>query len=282
MSGIEELKAALEEINAIPEESWVEALPERKRRELEFHDRDRDRSRQSELSPEERKTYYGNRKYYDTTDLSKSYVDHWIGSHAPGKVFLDYACGNGANAIAAAQAGAALSIGLDISPISIQNARADARKAGVSNATVFVQADAENTKLPDHCVDLVICNGMLHHLDLSVAFPELQRILAPGGKLLAYEALNYNPLIKLYRSLTPAMRTDWEKHHILSMKQVRYAREFFDIGEIRFWHITSVLGAHARWLLPALNSVDQLLTKLPLVRLMAWIFTFELLSKKQS
>jgi ubiquinone/menaquinone biosynthesis C-methylase UbiE len=188
---------------------------------------------------------------------------------------LDYACGNGASAIKAAKAGASLSIGIDISPVSVNNARNDA--GGLSNCT-FVQADAENTKLPNHSVDFVLCSGMLHHLDLSYAFPELRRILAPGGRILAVEALDYNPLIKLYRKLTPDMRTEWEKAHILSLEDVRFAERFFAVGEVRYWHILSIASPHMPPLFPLLDGLDNILTRIPLVRLMAWIFTFELLA----
>ena len=145
--------------------------------------------------------------------------------------------------------------------------------------TWFVQADAENTLLPDNSIDVVICSGMLHHLDLSYAFPELRRILRPGGRILAMEALNYNPAIKLYRYLTPGMRTDWEKAHILSFKDIRFARRFFTVANIKYWHIASVIAPYTRMMgtLSALNWIDKYVTRIPLVRLMAWIFTFELI-----
>lgn len=278
-----DLRAKLESINRISDQEWMDSLNERKRLELEFHDRDRDRKRIDELKEQDQDTFerfYGNRKYYDATIDSKMYVDDWISNHAPGKVFLDYACGNGEGAIRAAKAGAALAIGLDISAISVNNARADAAAAGVSANTVFIQADAENTKLPDASIDYILCRGMLHHLDLSYAFPELRRIMAKNGKLLAVEALDYNPLIKLYRKLTPAMRTDWEKAHILSLKDLRFARRFFDIGDVKYWHITSIAGPHMRPLMPMLFGLDRLLTSVPLIRLMAWIFRFELKSTR--
>jgi SAM-dependent methyltransferase len=139
-----------------------------------------------------------------------------------------------------------------------------------------LQADAENTELPENSIDTIICSGMLHHLDLSYAFPELRRILAPGGRILAIEALNYNPLIKLYRYLTPAMRTDWEKKHILSLKDLKFAKRFFRVQNIRYWHIVSILAPYMKFMLHAFNRVDSFLTKIPLINLMAWIFTFEL------
>lgn len=49
-------------------------------------------------------------------------------------------------------------------------------------------------------------------------FDVLRRILKPNGVILAVEALDYNPMIKLYRIMTPEMRTEWEKAHILSYK----------------------------------------------------------------
>lgn len=275
---IPELRQQLDELARIPSAAWLNSLNERKRKELEFHDQNRDRQLVESLDKDTYERFYGNKKYYAATESSKQYVDEWIARNARGHVFLDYACGNGVNAIKAAKAGASLSIGIDISPVSVANASADAAKVGVSNA-VFVQADAENTKLPDHSVDVIICSGMLHHLDLSYAFPELRRILAPGGKILAVEALDYNPLIKLYRHLTPAMRTEWEKAHILSLKDVRFAERFFTLGEMRYWHITSIAMAHAPLLAPLFGAIDHVLTRLPGMQLMAWIFTFELVSK---
>ncbi|CAG0928132.1 27-O-demethylrifamycin SV methyltransferase [Rhodocyclaceae bacterium] len=273
------LSQSLDRLAAIPDEEWLKSLDDRKRKELEFHDRDRDRQLIQTLDGDTYEKFYGNKKYYRATELSKAYVDSWIARHAPGKVFLDYACGNGANAIKAAKAGARLAIGIDISSISVRNARQDAEAAGVSDRCRFVQADAENTQLPDSRMDVIICSGMLHHLDLSFAFPELARILAVDGRLLAVEALDYNPLIKLYRNLTPDMRTEWEKAHILSLKDVRLAQEFFRLGEVRYWHILSIAGGKVPALLPMLNAIDRVVTRIPVIQLLAWIFTFELRSK---
>jgi ubiquinone/menaquinone biosynthesis C-methylase UbiE len=280
MRDIQELRARLAEIAKIPDGEWMRSLNERKRSELDFHDRHRDTSKAKDLDADTYDRIYGNVKYYGATELSVRYLETWIARHARGRVFLDYACGNGEDAIRAAKAGAALAIGIDISSVSVENARRSAAAQGVSENTCYVQADAENTHLPDGSVDVIMCSGMLHHLDLSCAFPELCRILAPGGRILAHEALNCNPVIQWYRDRTPGMRTEWEKEHILGLKDLDYARRFFDLGEVRFWHITSILGAHAGPLMPLFNGVDRVLTRIPLVQRMAWMFSFELLSKK--
>jgi len=274
------IQSALNEIDRISDEEWLGSLNERKRKELEFHDQDRDRASVSSMDGDTYERFYGNKKYYTATGLSKDYVRAWIDENAVGKVFLDYACGNGVNGIAAAKAGAALSIGIDISRVSVQNARADAKEAGVEKNTRFIQGDAENTRLPDNSIDTAICSGMLHHLDLSHAFPELQRILVPGGKILAIEALDYNPMIKLYRWRTPAMRTEWEAAHILSLKDVKFAKKFFNVNDLRYWHITSILAPHLSFVPHSIfNSLDAMLTRLPFIKLMAWMFTFELIKK---
>ena len=281
VSRLDNLLAAIADIEKIPDHQWKVSLTGRKLAELEFHDRDRDRAKIETLDKDTFERFYGNRKYYGATSASRDYVTRWIASESPGKIFLDYACGNGANARLAAKAGAALAIGIDISPVSVANAASDAEAESLTANTRFFQADAENTKLPDESVDRVICSGMLHHLDLSYAFPELRRILAPGGKILCVEALDYNPAIKLYRYLTPAMRTEWEAAHILSLKDVRFGERFFKIGETRYWHIVGIMAPHFKRFAPLLHGIDKILTKIPGTQLMAWIFTFELLKREE-
>lgn len=281
---IDELRVELDQINRIGNEKWLGSLDARKRAELEFHNRDRDPEFQKAAAADSDtyEKFYGNKKYYAATRRSQEYTERWIQRHARGKVFLDYACGNGINAIRAAKAGANLAIGLDISDVSVANARNAAASAGVSSNTCFVQADCENTRLPDGSIDTIVCSGMLHHLDLSFAFPELRRILAPGGRTLGIEALDYNPVIKLYRRMTPDMRTEWEKAHILSMRDLAFARRFFTIGEMKFWHITSYVAGRVPFLLAPLEIFDRILGQIPLVRLMAWIFTFELIKMESN
>ena len=282
MVSLEELVERLKTLENISNDEWLATLDQRKLKELEFHDIHRDKSRTEALDKDTYEKFYGNTKYYQATGLSRAYVENWIDTQARDKIFLDYACGNGSYAIRAAKAGAKQSIGIDISSVSVANARKSAAQENLSSNTFFVQADCENTGLPDASIDVVICSGMLHHLDLSYAFPELRRILAPGGRILGVEALDYNPLIKLYRYLTPEMRTEWEKAHILDLSDIRFAERFFDLGEIKYWHLLSIVAPKISLsLLPFLNGVDRILTQVPFLQLMAWIFTFELIKPEK-
>lgn len=178
----------------------------------------------------------------------------------------------------AAKNGASLALGFDISDVSVQNCREAAQQRGLTN-TRFFQADAENTMLPNDSIDRMICSGKLHHLDLSYAFPEIRRILKPGGKVLAVEALDYNPAIKLYRMMTPDMRTDWEKAHILKLRDLTFADRFFEVRNIRYWHVIGYLGALAKPLAKPLDMIDGTLERIPLLNRMAWTFTFELVKR---
>ena len=282
---IEKLTAALHEIDKKTNEQWMATLDARKVAELEFHDRDRDPAR---AVPEAGGTAdTANKKYYSTVGLSRSHESDWIRHHAKGRVFLDYACGNGDHAIAAALAGAALTIGVDISSVSIENCRQRAVEASVAEKTFFVQGDCENTGLPSNSVDLVIGDGILHHLDLSYVFPELRRVMRPGGRYYGREALNYNPVIKLYRQLTPSMRTEWEKRHILSLRDLRFAKHFFEVRNVRYWHLCSILVTALRntrafkGALTVANGLDSVLLRVPPISLMAWMFSFELVKREE-
>jgi ubiquinone/menaquinone biosynthesis C-methylase UbiE len=267
----------INEIDKISDREWKTDLVERKLRELEFHDRNREQSRVEKiLGSRAYEKFYGNKKYYSVTKRSKQYVKDWIAKESRDKIFLDYACGDGGNAIFAAQAGAALSLGFDISGVSVSNARSAAAATGLGDNIRFFQADAENTKLPDNSTDSIVCSGMLHHLDLSYAFPELRRILKPGGKVLAVEALDYNPAIKVYRFLTPDMRTEWEKAHILNLSDVEFASRFFEVQEVRYWHVAGYAAGKFPRLFPILDRFDLALEKIPYLQRMAWIFTFVL------
>lgn len=290
-STLEDMLSSLRELaNETTSSQWYKSLNQRKRAELEFHNRDRDSNFQASITKSEKSKYYGNKKYYLTTGESQRFIHNWLVEHCKDKVVLDYACGDGAmSCFIASETEALFTVGLDISDVSIENARGQVDNLDLREKVFFIQGDCENTKLPDNTFDIIYCCGMLHHLDLSYAFPEMRRILKPGGKIIAVEALAYNPLIRLYRILTPEMRTEWEKKHILSLSDITFARRFFSVGEIRYWHITSMLAApfskHEKvqfLLLKIFNSLDFILTRIPFVQLLAWQFTFELIKETES
>jgi ubiquinone/menaquinone biosynthesis C-methylase UbiE len=277
----EALLSAMQRVERANDEEWYRSLESRKQQESEFHDKMRDEAQIEKLGRDQYEEFFSNHRFYRTAALSRQYFFDWVSRHSPGKIVLDFACGDGDVAMRAAEAGAELAIGLDISGVSVRLARKAAEARGLTARTRFLRADCENTGLPPDSVDVVICAGVLHHLDVHRAFPEIERILAPGGRVIAFEALSYNPLITLYRNRNAHQRTEWEKAHILSLREVRLAGRWFDLGEIRYFHMCSILGVWLPGLLPLMNGVDRILTRIPLLQRMSWMFTFELLSKKR-
>ena len=81
---------------------------------------------------------------------------------------------------------------------------------------------------------------------------------------------------------TPEQRTEWEKAHILSKKDIRFAERFFVISDIRFWHLMVLFTVF----LPKskitdlvedfLHGIDNLLMRIPYIKWLGWQFTFEL------
>lgn len=257
---------------------WVDELEDRKREEAEFHDQ----YRAGHVN--EQHGTSSNHRFYEAASIVSDYRDAWVKKWAgvAPATFLDFACGDGLLTIQAAAAGAKAALGIDISEISVRNAAETAARAGVSDRARFLQRDCEDTGLPSNAFSACLCYGMLHHLDLTRAFPELNRIMRPGGRVLCVEALAYNPVIQLYRNRTPHLRTDWEKRHILSMREVRFAKQWFNVENVRFFLMASPLatflpaGPVRRGGIALAQFVDSVATRIPGLQLWSWQFAFEL------
>ena len=118
---------------------------------------------------------------------------------------LDYGCGIGASLIKVAKYKPKKITGIDISEVSIQKAK-DRIKELNNDIELFVD-NCEKTKFNNNQFDVVYGTGILHHLKFSKCLDEILRILKPGGKFIFLEPLGTNPIINLYRKLTPNSRT---------------------------------------------------------------------------
>jgi hypothetical protein len=224
-------------------DDWVSALETRKQEEATFHDAYRADHWDDSVHES------GNLRFYQAAEPMSRFLRAWIGRECRDKTVLDYACGGG---------------------------------AGFGQVTRFLQRDCEATQLPSESFDRILCLGMLHHLDLRRAFPELHRLLRAGGKILCVEALHYNPAIRLYRRLTPQYRTGWESEHILSLRDVRYARQWFEVESMRYFCLASPLftllpvGRLRRVGIAIGHALDAVFTRTPGLQLWSWQFAFEL------
>lgn len=252
-------------------------MEERKQKEAEFHDLIRNKATLAD--PAQREYYTANRKFYSITRASRSYFEGWIRERCPGKRVLDFGCGDGEYALFAAQHHAT-AVGVDISPVSVENARSEARRRGLVDRCTFAVQDVEALEFPDGSFDLVCESGVLHHLDLDKAYAEMARVLKPGGQVICTETLVHNPLIHWYRKRTPHLRTEYEVQHILGVPQILKARDYFDSVDIKFFHLASLLAVPWRNtpvfkpLLLVLEVVDAALLSLPGIQRQAWIAVY--------
>ncbi len=120
---------------------------------------------------------------------------------------LDYGCGWGESSVEYYLAGANVT-GIDVSGRFIEAANESFIAKGFdSNRYEFIKMDAHKLQFADESFDFVVGDGILHHLDASIALSEIYRVLKPGGKVILFEPLAGHPLLKLFRLLTPQART---------------------------------------------------------------------------
>ncbi len=256
----------------------------RKEEERQFHNKIRDEKLKE--NKEDYRVFSANKKFYLTNRKSRDFVHSWLLTNCRGKKVLDYCCGNGETAIFLAKNGIE-TVGIDISDISVNNFREFAKKEGVEGKATFLVMDAEATQFPDNYFDVVVCLGVLHHLDTSKAFKEIFRIVKPTGSVLCDEPLAYNLVFQLYRKLTPHLRTKWEAKHILSKADIAVSQRYFNKVETNFFHLFSLAAAafrnsrHFETILGILDKIDTVLLRLPLIKWWSWQIVFILSEPKK-
>lgn len=248
-------------------------MGDRKLEESQFHDMLR--SAELRRDPERYRIYTANKKFYAINRKSRSFFDDYLIGHCAGRRVLDYGCGDGRYALLAAQHGAH-AVGVDVSAVSVENARAEAARQGLADRTAFHVMDGEALEFADDSFDIVCEAGVLHHVDLGRAMAQITRVLTPSGQAICAEALGHNPLFQAYRRLTPHLRTRWEVDHIVRRRDILDSARRFRRCELRFFHLASLAAVLLRdtrpfdAVLSGLERVDDVLLRLPGLRWYAW------------
>lgn len=139
-----------------------------------------------------------------TTYLCLDWLDRYLQS---GQSVIDYGCGSGILAIAAARLGASNVTGVDIDAQALQTSRYNARQNGVHAR--FVDADAPDIE----AADVVIANILSS--PLKVLAPLLSGLTCSGGRLVLSGILEAqaDELMSIYRPwfemLPAASREGW-------------------------------------------------------------------------
>ena len=256
-------------------------MEKRKIDEIEFHNV----VRNTALKQDDHlyRYFWSNRKFYSIDGKRKKFVEEWLSERIPGKHILDYCSGNGVMSVWLAKHGAAKSIGIDLSNVSIENAKELSSEEGLEGRCEFLVMDAEQMQFPDSSFDVVYERGVLHHLDLGKAYSEISRVLRPDGECICIESLRHNPVMQWYRRKTPQLRTKWEVEHILGKNEIECARNYFNKVEILgFFYLFSLLAVpfgNKKTFDPVLNvfsAVDDIVLRLPFVKWLAWQVVFTL------
>jgi ubiquinone/menaquinone biosynthesis C-methylase UbiE len=250
-------------------------MDKRKLEEIEFHET---RRTYEQADPNYLKRY-PNLKLYSIVRKTTNFRREWLGQRCQNKRSLVYGCGMGADTFDLARANSKV-VGIDLSTLSLGIARQRAVKEGVDRNSAFCAMDCESLGFPDNCFDIVVAAGVLHHLDLPKAYSEIARVLKPNGSALCVEPLRNNPIIHLYRRLTPHLRTAWEARHILDLKQVKSAHRYFGKLDIRHHHLFTLAAVPFRTrrifnpLLSFLEAIDSVALRIPFIRTQAWQVIF--------
>lgn len=119
-----------------------------------------------------------------------------------GKRILDLGCGSGFLSSLLAANGAMVDA-VDVSQASLDVARWRAEVSGVADRIRFHRAPAEALDFGDGSFDAACGMFVLHHLDLSLAAPELCRVLRPGAPAAFIETSAGSGILMAARRLLP-------------------------------------------------------------------------------
>ena len=100
---------------------------------------------------------------------------------------LDVGCGVATTAIEIARRHGARVTAVDISPLMLERAAANARAAGVADLVTLTSGDILALPYGDAAFDVVIAEAVTMFTDRPKAAAELARVTRPGGRVLATE-----------------------------------------------------------------------------------------------
>ena len=134
---------------------------------------------------------------------------------SPGNKILDVATGTGIIAIAASEivGEQGIIIGVDISPIMLQQAKAKIAAAKINNIQL-IESDIDHINFPENSFDKIFCSSSIPWFtNIPAVFQNWYRWLKPGGKI-AFSCYSqdsfFTPLIvKLCQKVCQQKLPDW-------------------------------------------------------------------------
>ena len=187
------------------------------------------------------------------------------------KSVLDFGCGNGGYVKKTIVYKPSKIVAIDISEKAIELAKKETQD---KNRVEFRVENCENTKLSSNQFDTIYGAGILHHLNLEKSIREIDRLLKKNGSLIFIEPMGTNPLINLYRRLTPGSRSKDE--HPFKFSDLNYFKNIFKEVNIKYYGFFTLLflpfyklPKDSRFFI-FLSTVDKIFLKIPFFKFLAW------------
>jgi ubiquinone/menaquinone biosynthesis C-methylase UbiE len=121
-----------------------------------------------------------------------------------GTAALEVGCGAGDQAVCLVEAGFSV-IASDLSREAVKVARATTTEAG--HTISLLNSDAEHIPVADASIDACVCGLLLHHFSqFDRVAADIQRVLRPGGVVVAIDANAHNPPTWLFLNVVHRMR----------------------------------------------------------------------------
>ena len=201
-------------------------LSEINRREKEFHD---------ELHILNKKRFQ-NKFYKAVYNLNEDFFDI-LKTKVQSKDVLDYGCGIGNVAEKVINFKPKKLVAIDISGEAIKKAKSET-KSEESKIDYRVE-NCENSNLTSDAFDIIYGSGILHHLNLNKSLKELNRMLKKGGIMLFAEPMATNPIINIYRKLTPKARSADE--HPFVFQDIKLIESMFKNVEAKYYGFLTLI-----------------------------------------
>jgi ubiquinone/menaquinone biosynthesis C-methylase UbiE len=163
-------------------------------------------------------------KFYYLTNAAFKFYQKVLSENTLGKKIIVVGCAEG-GVTPLAKAGAKNVLGVDIASEPVKRLNKKIEQEKLSDIALAIVGNAEDLDLPENSYDVICCLGVLHHLDIQKAALSWSRVLNNDGLVVMEEPMALNPIVALYRLLTPKMRTADE--HPLVPADIKLLKKHF-------------------------------------------------------